>query len=195
MKVLHPDEARQLVAAVDVTDPFGARDQALILFCLHTGVRVSELVALDVSHVAANGEPRQAMHLAAAITKGRRERTVPLNATARQAIQAILDFNRRRGFSTSPSAPLFMTRSHGRMTARAVQRLVKNLREKALLDVPATPHTLRHSFASGVLSCNGNLRVVQLLLGHKRINTVEIYTHPTRDDLRRAVARITPREG
>src|SRR5690554_4797633 len=102
MKVLHPDEARQLVAAVDPTDPLGARDRALTLFCLHTGVRVCGLVALDVSHVAADGVPRQAMHLPGAITKGRRERTVPLNASAREAIDTILEFNRRRGFSTSP---------------------------------------------------------------------------------------------
>lgn len=190
MKVLHPSEARQLVAAVDIRDPFGPRDRALLEFCLNTGLRVSELVSLDVAHVASDGVPRQALFLPAQVTKGRREGTVPLNQAARSAVQAILEFNRRRGFSTAPHAPLFTNRKHERMTVRAVQRLVKDLREKADLDVPATPHTLRHSFATHVLSCNSNLRVVQQLLRHKRLATVEIYSHPTREELRQAVERI-----
>lgn len=190
MNWLHPDEARQLLAAVDLRDPFGSRDRAMLVLCLHTGLRVSELVGLDVHHVALEGCPRAALYVPPALGKGGRGRTIPLNQTARQAIADLLAFNRRRGFSTAPDRPLLVTRKHERLTARAVQRLVKMLREKAGLDVPATPHSLRHTFASTVLSCNSNLRVVQLLLGHQRLATVEIYSHPTREDLRLAVERM-----
>lgn len=194
MNVLHPSEMRQLVAAVDIRDPFGPRDRALLIFDFHTGLRVSELCALDVRHVAADGVPRQTLHVPSEIGKGRRERIVPLNEVARGAISEILELNRRRGFSVAPDAPLLVTKKHQRMTVRAVQRLVQGLREKAQLDVPATPHTLRHGFATHVLSCNSNLRVLQQLLGHKRMATVERYTHPSREELRKAVERAA-REG
>lgn len=187
MNVLHPDEVRQLLGAVDLRDPFGPRDHAMLIFCLHTGLRVSELIALDILQVAVDGVPRQAMHLVH--TKGGRSRVVPLNAEARGAVIAILTFNRRRGLSVAPDRPLLVTRYHERMTVRAVQRLVKALREKAELDVPASPHSLRHAFATRVMSCNSNLRIVQKLLGHKRLATVQMYTHPTREDLRVAVER------
>lgn len=190
MKLLHPSEVRQLLGAVDMTDPFGPRDHALITFCYHTGLRVSELVALDVHHVAVGTTPRAALHVPSDIGKGRHERTLPLNETARAAVATILAFNARRGFSIAADRPLFVAKKHTRMTVRAVQRLVEALRNKAQLDVPATPHTLRHSHASAVLSCNGNLRIVQQLLGHRRLSTVEIYTHPTRDELAAAVARM-----
>lgn len=191
MNVLHPDEVRQLLGAVDLRDSFGPRDHAMLVFCLHTGVRVSELIALDVRQVAVDGVPRQAMHLVH--TKGSQTRVVPLNVEARGAVAAIVAFNRRRGFSVAPDRPLLVTRYHDRMTVRAVQRLVKALREKAQLDVPASPHSLRHAFATGVMSCNSNLRIVQKLLGHKRLATVEIYSHPTREDLRVAVERAAER--
>lgn len=193
MIVLQPAEALQLLAAVDLTDPFGVRDRAVLVLCLHTGLRVAELVALDCGNVVTDdGAPRQAMHLVQ--TKGGRPRTVPLNVTAREAVATIVAFNRRRGFSTAPPAPLLATRKHERVTVRSVQRLVKALRERAQLDVPATVHSLRHSFATNVLSCNTNLRVVQQLLGHRRLSTVEVYTHPTRQDLQQAVERLE-REG
>jgi len=102
MKVLHPTEMRQLVAAVDMTDPFGPRDRALLVFAFHTGLRVSELVGLNVCNVAVNGVPRQALHVPSSLGKGGRERTIPLNETARAAVAAILALNRRRGLSVAP---------------------------------------------------------------------------------------------
>ncbi len=194
MNVLHPSEAIRLVAAVDPHDPFGPRDHALLVFALHTGCRVSELAALTVGMVAVDGAPRQTLFLPASMTKGARSRAIPLNQAARQAVAQLIDFNRRRGFPTGLSAPLFCNRMHQPMTVRAIQRMVQATREKARLDVPATPHSLRHSCASSILSCTGNLRVVQQILGHRRLNTVEIYSHPTREDLRQAV-ELTAEKG
>ncbi|MDI1289437.1 MAG: tyrosine-type recombinase/integrase [bacterium] len=190
MKVLTPSESRQLLDAVNVHDAFGARNRALLVLMLHTGLRVSELVALDVDNVSVDGVARQSLYVSPARAKGGRDRTIPLNETARQAIVDILNFNQRRGFSVEADRPLFVTRKHQRMNVRAVQRLVEGLREKARLDVPAVPHTLRHAFATNVLAATGNLRIVQIALGHKRLFSVEIYTHPTREDVRAAVDTI-----
>ena len=124
------------------------------------------------------------------IAKGARNRTVPLNTAARQAIQQLLVFNQRRGFSTQPATPLLVNRKHHRLHSRDIQRLVKALREQAGLAVPATPHSLRHLFASRVASTTGNLRVVQQLIGHQRLSSTEVYLHPTRAELVAAVDKL-----
>lgn len=190
LRVLHPREVAQLLGAVNRRGPFGPRDYWLIGLALHTGLRVSELVGLDVHHVATGGRPRQALDLPARLGKGGRGRIVPLNGVARRAVAEILAFNQARGFSVAPEAPLLVNRYHQRVSTRYVQRLVEGLREKAGLDVRATPHTLRHTFASEVAGRHGNLRAVQLLLGHFRLETVEIYTHPSREELDRAVSSL-----
>lgn len=189
-RILHRDEIRRLLEGLEPRSPFGARNLAMLLLCLHTGLRVSELVGLDVRHVAGAAGPRQALDLPAGIAKGGSGRIVPLNAVARDAVAEILDFNRRRGFSVAPVAPLLVNRYHQRLSTRYVQRLMQALREKADLDVHATPHTMRHTFASNVARRHGNLRAVQALLGHRRLTTVEIYTHVDRDELDDAVAAI-----
>lgn len=189
-RILNRDEIRRLLETLQPRSPFGARDLAMLLLCLHTGLRVSELVGLDVAHVAGADGPRQALDLPAGIAKGGRGRIIPLNAVARDAVAELLDFNRRRGFSVAPDAPLLVNRFHRRLSDRDVQRLMKALREKADLDVQATPHTLRHTFASQVARKHGNLRAVQALLGHRRLGTVQIYTHVDRDELDDAVATL-----
>jgi site-specific recombinase XerD len=192
MKILPVPEVGRLLSAVNLRDPFGVRDYNMVQLALHTGLRVSELVSLDVRHVAHKGQPREMLYLSPALAKGGRERTIPLNTTAQASVQALLDFNKARGFSVEPEAPLFVTRKHQRVSVRLVQRLVESLRERGGLSIPATPHTMRHTFASNVASSVGNLRIVQKLLGHKRLSTVEIYTHPTPDQLRAAVETIVP---
>lgn len=189
MIVPTPEEARALLAAIDPRDPFAGRDRGLLVLAGHTGLRVSEPVGLDVADVALRGTPRDAIHV---VGKGSHGRTIPLNAAARQAVRDILGFNARRGFSTAPGAPLLVGRGHGRVSVRLVQRLVVTLRERAGLDVPVTPHSLRHRFATTICQTTGNLRVVQKLLGHRRLTTVEVYTHPTRADLENAVATLVP---
>lgn len=190
MKNITPEEAGRLLAVIDLRDPFGPRDHAMLLFDLHTGLRVSELVGIDVHMVALQGQPRQAIYIQPALAKYSHERTIPLNAVARKAVADLLAFNRSRGFSVAPEAPLFVTRKHERVSVRLVQRLVETLRERSGLDVPATPHSLRHRFASTVAETTGNLRYVQRLLGHQRLETSVVYTHPSRAELERAVAAI-----
>jgi len=189
-RILHPDEIRDLLQALAPRSPFGARDLAMLILALHTGLRVSELVGLDVSHVATARGPRQALDLPAGLAKGGSGRIIPLNQVARDAVTDLLDFNRLRGFSVAPDAPLLVNRHHRRLSDRYVQRLMQTLRERADLDIHATPHTLRHTFASQIARRHGNLRAVQTLLGHRRLATVEIYTHVDREELAEAVASL-----
>lgn len=189
-RILNPEELQALFRAANPRSPFGDRDLAMLILALHTGLRVSELVGLDVSHVAGARGVRHTLELPARLAKGERGRLLPLNRVAREAISDLLDFNQRRGFSVDPGAPLLVNRKHQRLSTRYVQRLMEDLRGRADLDVHATPHTLRHTFASQVARRHGNLRAVQALLGHRRLATVEIYTHVDREELAQAVASL-----
>jgi site-specific recombinase XerD len=162
----------------------------MLVLAMHTGLRVSELTGLDVGLVSLDGAARSVLFVPASIAKGGHERLVPLNRVAQGAVEALLRFNRARGFSVAAAAPLFVTRKHQRISVRLVQRLVQGLRERAGLAVPATPHTLRHGFATEVLNATGNVRIVQQLLGHQRLGSTQRYTHPSRAALEQAVAAI-----
>lgn len=188
--VLNGPETRQLLAAIKPGHPFAQRDRALIVFALHTGLRVSELSGLQVQHVALGDQVRDTLHLPSDLGKGGRARLVPLNETAQKCVRVLLRFNAERGFSTAPDQPLFQNRFHRQLSVRDMQRLVKALRETAGLDVPATPHTLRHTFATRVMEATNNLRVTQAALGHKRLSTTQIYTHPTRELMASSLAAI-----
>jgi integrase len=134
----------------------------------HTGLRVGECSGLVVHLVALDGVPRQYLHLPATICKGSRGRVVPLNAVAQACVRKLLAFNSARGFSTAPAAPLFQNRCHGPLSVRSMQLLVAHYREKAGLDVRATPHTYRHSFASHLVAAGVPTVHVQKALGHRQ---------------------------
>lgn len=177
--VLSGPETRQLLAAILPSHPFAKRDRALVVFALHTGLRVSELSGLNIGHVAHLGQARLRLFLPPELGKGGRARILHLNAIAQKCVRVLLSFNAERGFSTAPDQPLFQNRFHRRLSVRDIQRLVKALREVAGLDVPATPHALRHTFATQLVEVTQNVRVAQQALGHKRLNTTEVYTHPS----------------
>jgi integrase len=102
MFALTKPEVRQVLAAIDLTTPFGRRDYLLVLFLYHTGLRVGECSGLITHHVALAGEPRQYLHLPATVCKGSRGRVVPLNAVAQKCIRKLLAFNCARGFFAAP---------------------------------------------------------------------------------------------
>ena len=193
MMNLTQSELRRLLAAIDLKAPLGPRDYCLIVFAYSTGLRVSELHALDVAQVALQGTPRENLEVRAADAKYRHARLIPLNSLARKAVSKMLSFNRARGFSVLPDAPLFQTKEHKRMPVRTMQWVVQCLRNKAGLDFQVSPKTLRHSFASDIAQNTGNLRIVQKLLGHRRLDTSAVYTHPRRDEMARAVETLAER--
>lgn len=189
MRILQPSATRRLLAAIPQKSPFGARDHALIRLFSQTGLRVSEMVGLDVGHVFHDGAARHQIDLPAAACKGHCSRMIPLSPAARQAIGDLVDFLVMRGFQTRPDSPLLQDRRHRRLPVREVQRLVQSHRQAAGLDLRATPHTFRHSFASQ-LANKVSLRIVQQLLGHRFLASTEVYLHNQPLQLAQAVGLL-----
>lgn len=187
---LSPSQIRQLLGAVNVRSPFGRRDYLLILFLYQTGLRIGECSGLRVHHVFSQGQAREWLHLPAEICKGPRSRAIPLNATARACVEKQIEFNQQRGFSIEPAAPLFQHRKHGPLSIRSIQKLLERYRDLADLDLRATPHTLRHSFASNMLGSGGSLTSVQKILGHRRIASTQVYAHAGLAQLQKDAARF-----
>ena len=142
-----PEELKRLLGVIDPRTPFGERDLAWIILALHTGLRVSELVGLNVGHVLnTDGQPRKAFVLPGPLAKGKKSRLIPLNETARKAVATLVAFNRKRGFSVAPTAPLLVNRKHKRISARAARYVLEKYRDQADLDVAH-----QSSFATSLL--------------------------------------------
>lgn len=189
MRILNQTELQALLAAIPERSPFGARDRALFILMLNTGLRVGEVAGLDVADVAEGGRPRSVLTLRGAIAKGGRGRLIELNSVARDQVAKILTFNAMRGFPVTPESPLLMTRQHTRLPVRTIQHYLQNYREKAQLGVSPTPHTLRHMAATQLARC-ANLRVVQQTLGHRKLETCSIYVTPSREERAEAMERL-----
>jgi len=182
------EELIQIFQAIGLNEPFGARDRAVIVLFANTGLRVSELSGLDVHHVVgADQVVREQLDVCRQWAKGGHVRRIPLNAAARKAIRQLLAFNEARGFSTERGAPLVQDRFHRRIPVRSIQRMLQKYRERAQASDRITPHTLRHYTADRAVHRGANPRFVQVLLGHKRLETVQVYTRATAADLRQAV--------
>lgn len=183
-KVLNPDQMKRLFEVQDLSKRSGLRDRAILETLFSTGLRVSELVKLNRDDVNLNsGE-------FTVVGKGRKARVVYLSPAAIDWIKKYL------GTRKDPFKSLFIRYSGKnmpdndyegeslRLTVRSVQRLVKKYTKKGGISVDATPHTLRHTFATGLLSEGADLRSVQELLGHSNVSTTQIYTHLTNAQLR-----------
>jgi integrase len=185
------EEISKILATIDRRDPMGERDYNAILIMQHTGLRVSELCGLDIYDVFDGKEVRTNLYVRPEIAKGGAEGAgdVPLNSTARQAISNQLSFQKRRGFRVDLQAPLFTTKRHNRLMSRALEYVLAELRERARLAKPVTPHSMRHNLAT-TLSGVANLRVCQKVMRLKRLNTVAIYTEVLPDEMTAALDRI-----
>lgn len=187
MRMLLPSQEQQLLSVIRPGEPFGLRDKALIVFALHTGLRSQELCGLNVGDVMTwDGFPRQWLEVRG---KGGRQRQVPLNSVARQAVVDLVQFNRSRGFAVAGESPLLVTRRHSRLPTRSLRDIMQKYRERADLDTRCSPHSLRHSFASRLASQAG-LPVVQATLGHVRLSSTQVYTHTTPAQLAEGVERL-----
>jgi integrase/recombinase XerC len=152
-----------------------------------TGIRVSELVGIDMQHI---DEAGQALIVRG---KGRRERVVPLGTHALRAISEWIAMRGRHGHDLVSEEPLFINRHGGRISTRSIRRKVSKYLEQAGLDSTISPHTLRHSFATHLLDNGADLRAVQELLGHRSLSTTQIYTHLTTERMRDAYDASHPR--
>lgn len=180
-RALTEEEVAQLLDAPSPDGPTGLRDRAILEVLYGAGVRVSELVGLDVAHYDA------AARTLRVTGKGDRERLALVGGPAVEALGRHLAAGRAAGAAPAGARPLFANSEGGRLTVRSVQRLVSWCGRAIGMAHPVTPHTLRHSFATHLMNGGADLRVVQELLGHQSINTTQVYTHVSAEQLRRAV--------
>jgi integrase/recombinase XerC len=161
----------------------GARDAALLTLLYGAGLRISEALSLKRGD-APLGETLSI------IGKGKKERVVPLLAVIGDAVDAYIDVC---PFQYAPAAPLFLSRKGKPMRAREAQALMQHLRSALGLPERATPHALRHSFATHILAAGGDLRSVQELLGHASLSTTQTYTEVESSKLLAVYKKAHPR--
>ncbi len=192
-KAVTVEQIERLLSAPDDTEPLGARDRAMLETLYSTGIRVSELVDLNLEDF---DEPGEAMRVRG---KGKKERIVPLGAHAMRAIKHYIETVRNdRRFSESwgpanQDHVLFMNKHGGRISSRSVRRKLDKYLKQVGLDPSISPHTLRHSFATHLLDNGADLRSVQELLGHQSLSTTQVYTHLTSERMVDAYNDAHPR--
>jgi len=175
------DETAALLSPEAEPSVSGARDRALLELLYASGLRVAEGCGLDVDDL---DEGRRAVRV---LGKGSKERVVPVGETALEALAAYLALRgRRRG-------PLFLNARGGRLTPRSALRIVRARARRAGIVQRVTPHTLRHSFATHMLGAGADLRLIQELLGHRRLSTTQRYTHVSPEHLMRVYDAAHPR--
>jgi integrase/recombinase XerD len=186
-KALTEAEVDALLSAPDRATPEGLRDHAMLELMYASGLRVSELVGLDVDQV----NLRQG---ALRVTgKGGKERLVPVGEQALDALGRYLATGRPALLGRRRAAALFVTRRGAGLTRQAVWLRVRQLAAAAGIAKPISPHGLRHSFATHLLNRGADLRALQLLLGHASVSTTQIYTLVAREGLKRLHAQHHPR--
>jgi integrase/recombinase XerC len=175
-------EMTALLDAPDTSDALGRRDQAILELFYASGLRLSELVGLDLDDVNLSGR------VVRVLGKGRKERIVPFNTTTGTALRAWLaDRESLRRDKTAARAlpsrsrrerePLFLNYQGGRLSTRSVDKLVRRYAAASSTRMGISPHALRHSFATHLLEAGADLRAIQELLGHARLSTTQRYTH------------------
>lgn len=177
------------IAAVasDDGDPIGVRDAALLELLYATGIRVGELVGLDLDDVDVDAM------VVRVIGKGDRERTVPFGHPARRALERWLTIGRPPLVTSASGPAFFLGRRGGRIDPRQVRTVVHALVAEVRDAPDIGPHGLRHSAATHLVEGGADLRMVQELLGHRSLATTQLYTHVSIDRLRRSHAQAHPR--
>ena len=192
-KAITVEQIEQLLSAPDDQDVLGARDRAMLETLYSTGIRVSELVDLNVEDM---DEGAEAVRVRG---KGKKERVVPLGSHALAAIRqyrsVLVNDERFSGAWTTDATehPLFINKHGGRLSSRSVRRKLDKYLRQVGLDPSISPHTLRHSFATHLLDNGADLRCVQELLGHQSLSTTQAYTHLTTQRMREAYDKAHPR--
>jgi integrase/recombinase XerC len=189
-KFLEYDQIQKLLDAPPADTWLGARDRAMMETMYSTGVRVSELVGLNLDDVDFLSE---VIHVRG---KGKKERLCPIGSRALQAIQNYLEFRNRRmeNDSNFDGRVLFANKHGKRLSTRSVRRKMDKYLLEVGLDPNISPHTLRHSFATHMLNNGADLRSVQELLGHQSLSTTQIYTHVTTSRMKEQYHNAHPRE-
>jgi len=182
---LSREESTRLVEAPDVTTPAGLRDRAFLELLYASGLRVSELVSLNIGQV--NLESREIRVWG----KGAKERIVLMGEPAARAVGAYLRDGRPR-LVAGPTEAVFLNQDGGRLTVRSVQSFVRAYAALAGIEKDVHPHMVRHTFATHLLDGGADLRVVQELLGHASLSSTQIYTHVSKSQARKVYMAAHP---
>lgn len=187
-EVLSIEEIDAMIAASDPSDVLGRRNRVIIEMLYSCGLRVSELVNLQLENLYLDEG------FITVKGKGNKERLIPMSSTAVNAVREWLAED-RVDFPVQPKEreTVFLNRRGGRLTRNMVFIIVRNLAESAGVKKTISPHTLRHSFATHLLDGGASLHVIQQMLGHSSISTTEIYLHVDRSKLRDQILLFHPR--
>ena len=184
--VLTAAQVSAILDAPPADEATGIRDRAMLELLYACGLRVTELVGLDLERIDLAGTTVRV------IGKGNRERRVPMGEPARDRLHRYLT-GPRVLWARTPTPAVFVNQRGTRLTREACWRMVTRWATAVGIDSRVTPHTFRHSFATHLLEGGADLRVVQTLLGHASINTTQLYTHLTGERLREVYERAHPR--
>ncbi|KPJ58622.1 MAG: hypothetical protein AMJ46_13870 [Latescibacteria bacterium DG_63] len=188
---LSEESAATVLEAASGSDPTGRRDRAILEVLYGGGIRAGELVALD----------REDVDLSTGLVrvwgKGGKERVVPIGRAAEGAVRRYMELRCKLlppdGSRGGDERALFLNRFGRRLTTRSIQRIVKKYLALAVGLSEASPHTLRHSFATHLLDRGADIRAVKELLGHESLSTTQVYTHVTTDRIKKAYRQAHPR--
>ncbi len=182
-----PEDIERLLTTPEGESPKALRDRALLELLYATGMRVTELISLDLGSVDMDtGTVR-------CYGKGAKERLMPIHSRAVKALRLYLEKGRPGFLRDDEERALFLNPRGRRLTRQGLWLIVKQYAERAGLSELITPHTLRHSFATHMLNRGANLRNVQHLLGHASLATTQVYTHVSKEGLREVYDEAHPR--
>ncbi len=186
-EVLTVEEIDDMIASIDYSKEECKRDRAMMEVLYGCGLRVSELITLEISKIY----PSEGFLVVRG--KGDKERVVPMSETSIEEIASWLEDRARMKVKPGDENILFLNRRGGRLTRQRAFQIVKGLAEAAGIRKTISPHTLRHSFATHLLEGGANLRAIQQMLGHESIATTQIYIHLDATALRSDILKYHPR--
>lgn len=187
---LTPEEIRKFFEAIDLSTPHGYRNQAIFELLYACGLRVSELVQLRLSDLYFKED------FIKVTGKGNKSRLVPIQDLSKERVQHYLDlrittYHPQEGHEDT----VFLNRRGKHLTRAMIFTLTREIAASAGIKKTLSPHTFRHSFATHILDNGGDLRAIQLMLGHQSITTTEIYLHSSAEKLRSTLEMLHPRSG
>jgi len=187
-RFLYPKEIELLLEAPDISRPSGLRDKAILEVLYATGIRVSELVSLNLSNLDTQSGSIKVLG------KGGKERIIPMGTKACTAMDKYLQVRRKAlKKDNGTETAVFLNKFGQRLTARSVRNIINKYVQQVALNQKVSPHTLRHTFATHLLNGGADLRSVQELLGHVKLSTTQVYTHVTKERIKTVHDKSHPR--
>lgn len=181
------EEMNELFQSIDDTTPVGQRDRALLELMYATGIRVSECANIKLSDID------DFLSLLLVKGKGNKERYIPFGQFAQDALDIYIQDGRKKLLKNQDHSYLFVNQKGGPLTARGIRYIFQQLIERTNINHRLYPHKIRHTFATHLLNNGADLRAVQELLGHSQLSSTQVYTHVTKDHLRKTYLAHHPR--